>query len=244
MVKEIRPGDVNTDNPLAKKTVRDIGTVGIDELVKTLQSKLAEKVEKVDAKESGKTEAEGSVKDSGTKETPELKKAYFNRVGIEKNLNTSANLALRGGSGGIQDARNLKLIVLPKMEKMADPGQVATFGSKASIDAPFQSGLGDVLSRTLKEMADKPTKAQKRMDKLGEKQKLREQKFGKKVVPLDRDPNEFCQEEYEKTKKDKKVIKMFDHMNKALGTKMSLEGAPAGFDMSKAKPKPKDDDDE
>ena len=238
MVKEIRPGDVNNENPLAKKQVRDLGTVGLEELVKTVQAKLTEKVEKVDAKAAGKTEADAP------KETPELKKAYFNRVGIEKNLNTAANLALRGGSGGIADARNLKLIVLPKIEKLADPGQVATFGGKASIDAPFQSGLGDVLARTLKEMSDKPTKAQKRMDKLGEKQKLRELKFGKKVVPLDRDPNELCQEEYEKKKKDKKVIKMFDHMNKALGHKMSLEGAPADFELGKAKPKPKDEDDE
>ena len=72
---------------------------------------------------------------------------------------------------------------------------------------------------------------------------MREQKFGKKVVPLDRDPNEFCQEEYEKKKKDKKVIKMFDHMNKALGKKMNLEGAPPDL-FAKPKPTAVDDDDE
>ncbi len=245
-VKDVTPGGTNNDNPLAKKTTRDIGSVGLEELVSKISQKITEKVEKVDAKNGSAEEVSKSPGDAPPS-SPELKKAYFNRVGVEKNFDTAATRALRGGASGIADARNLKLVVLPKCEKMADPNQIGSFGGKANIAAPFAAGIGDILGRTLKELEAKPERAQKRMAKLTEKQKAREKKFGKKVVPLDKDPNEFSEEEYERQKKDRRIVKMFDHMNKALGQKMDLTGAPPALVESlKAGPKkkPVDDDDD
>lgn len=242
-VKEVRPGEVSTDNPLQKKQTRDIGSVGLDDLVAKVQQKLEQKVEKVTTDKGSSTQLEG-----GKAETPELKKQYFNKVGVEKNMDTTAAKALRGnmsaGPMGAQDARNLKVIVLPKLEKQADPGEVQTFGGKANMAAPFKFDLGDLLGRTISEIEQKPAKFQKRLGKLEEKSKLREKKFGKKIPPDDKDPNEFAEEEYNRQKKNRAVAKMFEYMNKAMGVKMDTGGMPEGLLDAPKKKSVDDDDDE
>lgn len=234
-VKEVRPGEVNQENIVGKKSTRDIGSVGLDELVKKVESKLAEKVEKVTAEKGSAVESK----------EPQLKQAYFNKVGIEKNLDTNATRALRGnlGGGGVQDARNLKLVVLPKLEKKADPVEIGSFGSKANIQAPFSFELGDLLARTLGEVQAKPNRYTKRMDKLKEKADARKAKFGDRKIQEnpDRDANEELEEEYRKQKRQQSVVKMFEHMNKALGQKMDMTGAPPPPAVKKIDD---DDDDE
>lgn len=234
-VKEVRPGEVNSDNIVGKKSTREIGNVGLDELVKKVESKLAEKVEKVTTEKGAATEAK----------EPQLKQAYFNKVGIEKNLDTNATRALRGSMpGNTQDARNLKLVVLPKLEKKADPVEIGSFGSKANIQAPFAFELGDLLARTLQEATQKPNKYQKRMEKLTARMEARKQKFQGKVLGRQpdeqRDANEELEEEYRKQRRQASVVKMFEHMNKALGQKMDMTGAPP----PPAKPAAADDDDD
>jgi hypothetical protein len=238
-VKEVRPGETNEANPLKDKKSRDIGSVGIDELATKIQQKLEQKVEKVTTEKGSAAQLEQQ------KETAEAKKSYFNKVGIEKNLDTNAARMARGGqAGNTQDARNLKLVVLPKLEKLADPGEVATFGGKSNMAAPFKMDLSDLLGRTMGEIEQKPAKFEKRLAKLEERAKLREKKFGKKIPPDDQDPNEWAEEEYNRRKKSKAVAKMFEYMNKALGQKMDSSGAPEGIlDDGKKKPVVDDDDD-
>src|SRR5690606_4466370 len=105
----------------------------------------------------------------------ELKKQYFNKVGVEKNMDTTAARALRGnlsgGATGTQDAKNLKLVVLPKLEKTADPSEVAQFGGKSNMSAPFKMDLSDLLGRTMQEIEQKPAKFEKRLAKLSERAK-------------------------------------------------------------------------
>lgn len=64
-------------------------------------------------------------------------------------MDTTAAKAMRGNMTaspmGAQDAKNLKIIVLPKLEKQADPAEVGTFGGKANMAAPFKFDLGDLL---------------------------------------------------------------------------------------------------
>lgn len=245
-VKEVRPGETNNDNPLQKKQTRDIGGVGLDDLVAKVQQKLEQKVQPVTSEKGSAAQLDGEAKKGG--ETPELKKQYFNKVGVEKNMDTTAARALRGnmggGAAGTQDARNLKLVVLPKLEKMADPTEVASFGGKANTQAPFKFDLSDLLSRTLGQIEAKPEKFQKRMSKLEERAKLREKKFGKKIPPSDEDPNEFAEEEYNRRKKSKAVAKMFELMNKAMGIKMDTAGMPDGLMDAPKKKAPIDDDDD
>src|SRR5512143_2978858 len=88
-VKEVRPGETQADPSAAKKGSRDIGSVGLDELVSKVSQKLVEKVEKVETNK-------GSAVELKQGETPELKKQYFNKVGVEKNMDTTAAKALRG----------------------------------------------------------------------------------------------------------------------------------------------------
>lgn len=58
-VKDVRPGEVNTDNPLQKKQTRDIGSVGFYYLVAKVQQKLEQKVEKVTTDKGSSTQLEG-----------------------------------------------------------------------------------------------------------------------------------------------------------------------------------------
>ncbi len=240
-VKEVRPGEVSGDNPLEKKKTRDIGSAGLEELVAKVQQKIEQKVQPVETQKGSATQLEGKG------DTPELKKQYFNKVGVEKNMDTTAARALRGNLGGGAagaDARNLKLVVLPKLEKTADPGEVATFGGKSNMGAPFKMDLSDLLGRTMGEIEQKPAKFQKRLAKLEERAKLREKKFGKKIPPDDQDPNEFADEEYNRKKKSRAVAKMFEYMNKALGQKMDTTGAPEELFEDPKKKKVEDDDDD
>jgi|GEM_PF-4357350 len=217
-VKEIKPKDTSSENILGKKNVRDIGSVGFEDLVKRVQDKIAEKVEKINVE---KTES------PNTEKTPELKKSYFNKVGMEVNMNTAQARAMRGGVAAQQDPKNLKLIVLPGIANQADPVKIGTLSEKANMQAPFKTDLSDLLGRLFKEIEEKPKRAQKKWEELSEKAKKREAQFGKKVRPKDQDENEQCEEDYLKQRRNKHVIKMFQHLNKALGQKMDTTGAPA-----------------
>lgn len=224
-IKEVKPGEVSQENILNKKNVRDLGSVGLDELVAKIQQKLVDKVEKVSSQEGANTalKQEGSAKPG---QTPELKKAYFNQVGVEKNMNTAAARAARGNLQSTNDPRNLKLIVLPGIDRPADHAVVATFGERAHISAPFQHDVTDVMSRMYEEFEKKPKKAREYHDKMKERAEKREAKFGKKIPPSDQDPNQFCEEEYDRQKRNKKIAKMFSYLNKALGQPMDMTGAP------------------
>jgi hypothetical protein len=240
-VKEVRPGETNNEDPTKAKKSRDIGSVGLDDLVAKVQQKIEQKVEKVETNK-------GSAAEIQQKESTELKKQYFNKVTVEKNMDTTAARALRGnlsgGAAGQADARNLKLVVLPKLEKMADPTEVAAFGGKSSMQAPFKMDLSDLLGRTMSEIEAKPQKFEKRLAKLTERAKLREGRFGKKIPPDDQDPNEYADEEYNRQKKNRRIAKMFEYMNKALGQKMNLEGAPDDLFSDPKKKVEEDDDDD
>ena len=242
-VKEVRPGETSSDPNVQKKGSREIGSSGLDDLVAKVQQKLEQKVEKVTTDKGSSTQLEG-----GAKSPTELKKQYFNKVGVEKNMDTNAARALRGntagGAAGMQDARNLKLVVLPKLEKMADPSEVSSFGGKANTQAPFKFDLSDLLSRTIGQIEAKPEKFMKRLNKLQERAALREKKFGKKIPPNDQDPNDFAEEEYNRRKKSKAVAKMFELMKKALGIKMDTDGMPDGLMDAPKKKVVEDDDDD
>src|SRR5262245_55090358 len=101
-VKDVRPGEPDDKRP-QKKQVRDIGSSGLDELVQRVQHKLEQKL----ATAEPVTQADKPATPS------ELKKQYFNKVGVEKNMDTTAARALRGNmlapAGAGNDARNLKI---------------------------------------------------------------------------------------------------------------------------------------
>jgi hypothetical protein len=240
-VKEVRPNETSNDSPLKEKKTRDIGSVGLEELVAKVQQKIEQKVEKVTTEKGSAAELEKKG------DTPELKKQYFNKVGVERNMDTTAARALRGNmasTGAGPDARNLKTVVLPKLEKMADPTEVAAFGGKTNMQAPFKMDLSDLLGRTMSEIEAKPQKFQRRLSKLEERAKVREQRFGKKIPPNDEDPNDFVEEEYNRKKKSKAVAKMFEYLNKALGQKMDSTGAPAELTEPPKNATLDDDDDD